>query len=217
MARSSIARPVAALIATLSVAACGASSGGPQGTSVSSVSAQPGDVPHGMVQCDLTGDINNFISKEQSPDPQTAKSMSSYWAEAKKAGATAAYAAVYTDSDAHCSSIKSSTSDPAAASYKVVINFVAQFKDEKSAASAYTNDSLFGFSSSSLRSGGAQPVEGTKTGLTANSLELTQTISNQSFYIALWQSKTFVVILVALNVDATAGKKLATSENSRIK
>ena len=31
-----------------------------------------------MVKCDLTGDINNFISKEQSPDPQTAKSMSSY-------------------------------------------------------------------------------------------------------------------------------------------
>ena len=170
-----------------------------------------------MVKCDLTGDINNFISKEQSPDPPTAKSMSSYWDEAKKAGVTAAYAAVYTDSGAHCTSIKSSTSDPAAASYKVVIDFVAQFKDEKSAAGAYTNGSLFGFSASSLRSSGAQPVEGTKTGLTANSVELTQTISNQTFYIALWQNKSFVVILVVLNVDSAASKKVAISENSRIK
>jgi len=216
MVRPPIAKLTATFIAMLSVAACGGSSSGQQGPSVSSVSVQPGDVPKGMIKCDLTGDINNFISKEQSPDPQTAKSMSTYWAEAKKAGATAAYAAVYTDSDAHCSSIKSSTSDPAAASYEVVINFVTQFKDEKTAASAYANDSLFGFSSSDLRAGGAQPIEGTKTGLTANSLELTQTISNQTFYIALWQSKTFVVILVVLNVDATASKKVATSENSRI-
>jgi hypothetical protein len=217
MAMSSIAKVIATLVATLSIAACGGSSSGPQGPTVSGVSVQSRDVPPGMVRCDLTGDINNFISKEQSPDPQTAKSMGSYWAEAKKAGATAAYAAVYTDSDAHCTSIKSSTSDPAAASYKVVINFVTQFKDEKSAASAYTNESLFGFSSSSLRAGGGQPIEGTKTGLTANSLQLTQTVSNQSFYIALWQSKTFVVILVVLNVDATASKKIATSENGRIK
>ncbi|TMC81899.1 MAG: hypothetical protein E6J08_06370, partial [Chloroflexi bacterium] len=103
---------IAALIALLSIVACGGASNGPQGPSASSVSAQPGDVPHGMVKCDLTGDINNFIGREQSPDPQTAKSMSTYWADAKKAGATAAYAAIYTDSDAHCSSIKSSTSDP---------------------------------------------------------------------------------------------------------
>jgi len=208
---------IAALIALLSIVACGGASNGPQGPSASSVSAQPGDVPHGMVKCDLTGDINNFIGREQSPDPQTAKSMSTYWADAKKAGATAAYAAIYTDSDAHCSSIKSSTSDPGVATYKVIVNFVVQFKDEKSAAAAYTNDSLFGFSASNLRSGGAQPIEGTKTGLTANSLVLDQTISNQSFYIALWQNKTFAVVLAVINVDSTASKKVATSENSRIK
>ena len=208
---------IAALIALLSIVACGGSSNGPQGPSVSSVSVQTGDLPHGMVTCDLTGDINSFIAKEQSPDPQTSKSMSGYWADLKKAGATSAYAAIYTDSAAHCSAIKSSTSDIAAANYKLVVNFVVQFKDEKSAAGAYTNESILGFSASNLRSGGAQTIEGTKTGLTANSIVLDQSISNQSFYIALWQNKAFDVILAVLNVDPTSSKKVAASENSRIK
>ncbi len=181
------------------------------------MAVQPGDLPHGMVKCDLTGDINSFITKEQSQDPQTSRSVTTYWADLKKAGATAAYAAVYTDSTTHCSAVKSSTSDPAVATYKVVVNFVVQFKDEKSASGAYAGDSLFGFSASTLRSGGVQTIEGTKTGLTANSIVLDQSISNQSFYIAVWQNKAFDVILAVINVDSTASKKVATSENGRIK
>src|SRR2546423_5559320 len=210
-------RALIATVVTLSIAACGGSSPTPQGPTVSTVSVQPGDLPHGLVKCDLTGDIDSFITKEQTPDPPTSKSMSGYWADAKRAGANAGYAAIYTDSAAHCSAIKSSTSDIAAANYKLVVNFVVQFKDEKSAAGAYTNESILGFSASNLRSGGAQTIEGTKTGLTANSIVLDQSISNQSFYIALWQNKAFDVILAVLNVDPTSSKKVATSENSRIK
>ncbi len=180
------------------------------------MAVQSGDLPKGMVRCDLTGDINSFITKEQSQDPQTSRSVTTYWADLKKAGATAAYAAIYTDSATHCSAVKSSTSDPAVATYKVVVNFVVQFKDEKSASGAYTGDSFFGFSASTLRSGGVA-IEGTKTGLTANSIVLDQSISNQSFYIALWQNKTFDVILAVINVDSNASKKVAASENGRIK
>jgi hypothetical protein len=170
-----------------------------------------------MVKCDLTGDIAGFIQKEQGPDPATAKSASDEWAQAQKNGATAAYAAVYTDSAAHCAAIKSSTSDIAAANYKLVVNFVIQFKTEKDAANAYTNGSIFGASASNLRSGGTQAIEGTKTGLTANSIVVSESIANQTFYIALWQNKTFDVFLAALNLDPNASKKIATSQNSRIK
>jgi hypothetical protein len=40
---------------------------------------------------------------------------------------------------------------------------------------------------------------------------------NQTYYIAVWQNKTFMVILAVLNIDETASKKVATSENGRIK
>ena len=60
-------------------------------------------------------------------------------------------------------------------------------------------------------------VEGSKTGLTANSIALTQPVGNQLFYIALWQNKQFMVILTILNIDANAAKSAAMRENSRIK
>ena len=96
-----------------------------------------------------------------------------------------------------------------------MVNFVVQFKDEKTAADAYTNKSIFGFSPAQLRS--APTIEGSKTGLTANSIVLNQSIASQSFYIAEWQNKAFMVILAVLNIDPEASKKVSTAENSRIK
>jgi hypothetical protein len=182
------------------------------------VAVQQSDLPSGIVRCDLSGDINSFIQKEQTPDPTASKTMANNWEDAKKSGATAAFAALYTDSRSHCAAIKGSTADLGAATYKLVVNFVVQFKDEKTAATGYTSDrTIFGFSASELRSAGSGVLEGTKTGLTANSITLTQPVGNQFFYIAVWQNKAFMVILAILNVDATAAAKVATQENSRIK
>ena len=136
---------------------------------------------------------------------------------AKKQGATAAYAAFYTDSTAHCTNVESNSSGVSSATYPLVVNFVIQFKDEASASKGYTTESIFGFSTSSLKSGGAPVVEGTKTGLTPNSIVLTVAVSNQSFYIAVWQNKVFMVILAILNIDTATCKNVALAENSRIK
>jgi hypothetical protein len=213
-----IFRSIAVTCLVLVAVACG---GGPatttNGPTASSVSVQPKDLPAGMVKCDLTGDIDSFINKEKNADPATYKSTSDEWASAKKNGATAAATAFYTDSATHCKSVGSSSSDVTTATFKLAVNFVVQFKDEASAAKGYTSESIFGFSASSLKSGGAPVVEGTKTGLTANSISLNASISSQSFYVAVWQNKAFMVILAVLNVDPAASKKVATSENARIK
>jgi hypothetical protein len=60
-------------------------------------------------------------------------------------------------------------------------------------------------------------VEGTATGLTKNSIVLSIAISNQSFYVAEWQNKAFMVILAILNIDTATCKKVAQAQNSRIK
>jgi len=175
-------------------------------------------MPSGMTKCDLTGDINNFIRQEQTPDPNASKTTATEWQDAKKNGATAAYVALYTDSSQHCSAAKSSSADLSAATYKLVVNFVIQFKDEKSAATGYKSENtIFGFSASTLRSGGNAVQEGTSTGLTANSIVLSRPVGDQTFYIAVWQKKAFMVILAILNLDPAASKKVATAENDRIK
>src|SRR2546426_479048 len=117
----------------------------------------------------------------------------------------------------HCAAIKTKGPDIGSATYKLVINFVIQFKDESSAAKGYTSEKVFNVSPSELRSGGQPVVEGTKTGLSANSIVLDAPIGNQTYYIAVWQKKSFMVILAILNIDATASKKVAMSENDRIK
>jgi hypothetical protein len=200
------------------VFACGGTpSATSSGPTASSVSVQPGDLPTDMHKCDLSGDIDSFLNKSKTKDPNTYTSTKSEWDAAQKQGATAAYAAFFADSTAHCTSIESNSSDISTATYKLVVNFVIQFKDEASASKGYTDESIFGFSASSLKSGGAPVVEGTKTGLTANSIVLSISVASQSFYVAVWQNKAFMVILAILNIDTATGKKVAVAENSRIK
>lgn len=214
-----VIRTLTAVVALALVADCGPSSlPGSPGPTPKKVAVQASDLPKGMVKCDLSGDINSFINKEQAPDPNTAKSTKTDWDEAQKNGATAAYAGFYSDGADHCAAIKSGGTDIGAATYKLVVNFVIEFKDEKSAAAGYTSDKkIFGFSAAELRSGGAPVVEGTKTGLSQNSIVLSQSISNQSFYVAVWQNQAFMVILAVLNIDPTASKKVAIAVNNRIK
>ena len=199
-------------------AACGGTGSVlPSGPTAASVSVQPADLPSDMHKCDLSGDIDSFLNKSKTKDPNTYTSTKTEWDSAKQKGATAAYTAFYTDSAAHCASIESNTSDISSATYKLVVNFVIQFKDEASANKGYTSESIFGFSASSLKSGGAPVVEGTATGLTKNSIVLNISVANQAFYVAVWQNKTFMVILAVLNIDAATCKKVAQAENIRIK
>ena len=197
---------------------CGPKSAGgtPQGPTAASVSIQPGDVPAGMQKCSASGDIDSFLALDRTKDPSTYTTTKKEWDDAKKNGATAAYVAFYTDSTTHCGNVISSATDLTSSTYKLAVNFVIQFKDEASAAKGYTSESIFGFSTSSLKGGGAPVVEGTKTGLTPNSIVLSIAIANQAFYVAVWQNKTFMVILAVLNVDTATSKKIAQSENARI-
>src|SRR5258708_27614581 len=215
---------VAALAALIGIAACGGNSpaSAPQGPTAASVAVQPADLSSGLVKCDPSGDINKYISGEESSDPTTAKNTRNDWEEAQKNGATAAWVALYADSTAQCAVLKkTSTDNITATTHPLLVNFVIQFKDEKSASSGYKSPKkIFGVSATDLRSNttGSQSVgEGTKTGLGANSIVLNTSVSNQSFYIAVWQNKAFMIFLAILNMDPAASKKVAASENSRIK
>ena len=210
-------RALVAAVLLAGLVACSGSPSAAQAPTAAGVSVQPGDLPSGMTKCDLTGDIDSFLSKEQTSDHSTYQSTKSEWTDAKSKGATSAYTAFYTDTADHCAAIKAKGSDIGSATYKLVVNFVIQFKDETSAGKGYTSEKVFNVSASELRSSGQPVVEGTNTGLSQNSIVLNAPIGNQTYYLAVWQKKAFLVILAILNVDAAASKKVATAENSRIK
>jgi hypothetical protein len=206
------------LLALLLASACaGGSPAQPQGPTVSSIAVQPGDVPKGLVKCNLSGEINAVVAQEATPDPITSKSFQQSWQDAQAKGARAGYFAIYANSQTNCSTVTSNATELGATSLPFILSFVVQYKDEKTATDAYTSGTLFNFSPSVLRQGGAPVIEGTATGLTPNSVVLSASIANQTFYVAEWQNKSFVVILAALNVDQNASKKVAIAENTRIK
>jgi hypothetical protein len=213
-----VQKSLACLAAVVMLIACGGSSSIlPSGPTAASISVQPADLPSGMKKCDLSGDIDSFLSKSKAKDPATYNTTKAEWDSAKSKGATGAYTAFYADSAANCTNIESNASDISSATYKLVVNFVIQFKDEATASKGYTSESIFGFSSASLKGGGAPVVEGTATGLTKNSIVLSISVANQSFYVAEWQNKTFMVILAILNIDTATCKKIAQAVNGRIK
>jgi hypothetical protein len=210
-------RVLIAAFLLLVVGACGpfGSIGNPA-ASASSVAVQASDLPSGMHRCDLSGNINDYLKKIQTKDPATYTTIKEQWAAAQKDGATEADVEFYTDSAAHCTALESNGSQIGTATYKLVVNFDFKFKDQASAEKGYSSDSIFGFSAASLKSSQVPVVEGTATGLGPNSIVLTIAISKQTFYVAVWQNKEFMVILGLLNIDSAADKKIAQAENGRI-
>jgi hypothetical protein len=206
-----------AIASLLLVVACAGSNA--TGVGPADVAVQSSDLPKNMVKCDGSGDIDTFLSSVKTKDPSTYQSTSSEWDSAKSHGATSAAVVFYSDKKEHCANIQNAgNGDLASATYPLVINFVIQFKDEASAAKGYTTESIFGFSESTISASGAgDVVKGTDTGLTKNSISLKIPIGNQSFYIAVWQNKAFMVILGVLNIDLAQSQKIATNENSRIR
>ena len=206
------------VVAALAVlTACNQSSAAALGAA--DVAVQSSDVPKGVQKCSASGDIDSFLNSVKAKDPTTYSSTKSEWDKAKSNGATAAEVVFYTDSKAHCASITNSqNSDLASATYPIVINFVIQFKDQASAEKGYTTESIFGFSAGTISATAAAGVtKGTATGLGANSITLLIAIANQSFFVAVWQNKTFMVILAVINIDTAQSKKIANNENGRIK
>jgi hypothetical protein len=168
-----------------------------------------------MHKCDLSGDIDSFLNKVKTSSPATYTSTKAEWDAAKKQGATAGEIVFFTDSTANCKAVGTSTSTISSATYKLVVNFVVQYKDEASAAKGYTTDGILGFNQSQLAAAGSAATVGAKTGLGPNSVVLSVAISTQAFYIAVWQHKAFLVILAILNVDNATSQKVAVAVNSR--
>lgn len=209
-------RVLSASVLLLMVVACGSVGvPGVAGPSASSVAVHAGDLPKDMHRCDLSGDINSYLKKIQTKDPSTYSQIKAQWEAAQKDGATASDVEFYTDSVAHCASLESNGSQVGNATYKLVVNFVFQFKDQATAEKGYKSESIFGFSASSLKASQVPVLEGSATGLGLNSIVLTLAISAQSFYVAVWQSKQFMIILAALNMDTAADKNIALAENRR--
>jgi hypothetical protein len=203
------------LVAALAAVACGAGSVTLLPATASSVSLTSGDIPKGLVECDGSGDIDTFLGKIKTSDPNSYQTNKDEWAQTKKDGAVKGSVVLGAESKAVCTQLESSSSN--SGSTKELASFVIQFKDVASATKAYASDApILGFKPSDLTSGSGA-VKGTKTGLGANSTVEAASLNGESVYVAVWQNKAFYILYLAINIDDATSKKLVTAINGRVK
>ena len=208
-------RVFAILLAAVLVGACGA----PGITAASATTAAVGarDVPRGMLRCAASGDIDTFLKTLSKKDPGSFAKNKAQWDAAKKAGAIAAEVAIYSDTKADCDAVSVSTStQKVPPGTRVLVSYSFQFKDAATAVKAYGDQSIWGIGAANTPSGGFGTLAGTGTGLGKNSVAVGLEVGGHGFYVAFWQNKAFVLILLAINVAQDQAKQVAVSENTRI-
>jgi hypothetical protein len=179
--------------------------------SVSTIAAQPSDVPANLQQCVVpSGSVDHWIESFKAVSATEYAEFKSGWDRAKAAGALDGWLTAYTDSAADCT-IAFYTPSEATTSFPMVVSLVMRLKDEATAARLYDTGTLpFMPDPAAMKSQGA--ATGTTTGLGPNSVVLTSTRE----FLAYWQKKAFAAELSAVNLDPTTSKQVAAKMNNRI-
>jgi hypothetical protein len=140
------------------------------------------------------------------------------WDASKKDGALAAEVVLYSDSTASCARLHNTPSGQISSpSGPLVVNVVVQFKNATAATNAFRSESIWGLTASELTStAGSGVLQGTKSGLTQNSVVFSGDLMGQPFYVAIWQEKVFFTSLFVVNLDVGQSNKIAIHVNGRM-
>lgn len=207
------------LVATcvLVLAACGGGNGpgaaGPP--AAQTVAANDGDWT-GLSRCPESGPWDSYLAAEKTKAPDQYRTDKKSWDDLKASGANDSYIAVYSASTSQCGEF--GIANPSGTPGKVAYVYAIRFKDASSAAASYKATSkdfhLSDAEVSQLKAAGATVSEGSATGLGDNAIELSINVLGETFFVGLWQDKSFEVALVTVNVPSTAA--VATKINGRI-
>ena len=189
--------------------ACGTSPAAAPATP-QSVALQARDLPHGLVVCGLSGDVDQFFQQTPAGN-QFAAEMQQSWATLKQSeGAQKGYVRAFAPTQDECKT--PFTSQSLTPSQVWAASMVIQFKTASTAAKAYQATAQ-GNAEIALAPGAQQ---GAATGLGANSLTFGTSGGGLTVYLAAWQNARFMVVMLSLNVPEQTARQAARSINSRI-
>lgn len=203
---------VAASLILLTACGSGSGIGGPP--SAQSVAQNSSDFP-GMHQCQQSGSYDSYLKAEQTKNPTQYQSDKKNWDDLKAAGANDSYLAVYAATTSDCSEPSFTN-----LSGKVAYVFAVRYKDTASAAASYKTElGQFHVSDqdvSQIKAIGGTAQQGSATGLGGNSIVVSVNAAGVSLSIAVWQSKEFLVVLLAEGVAASVFSTATKNINGRI-
>jgi len=211
-------RALAGLVCGLALAGCqGPQMLGQRPATPQSIALQRGDVPH-MQQCETTGDVDVVLQEEKTERSLVYDRHATEWEQWKQQGATAAYFAVFGATVADC--VAASASGTGAPLGGLMVGLVVEFKNATLAANNYQRDStLMGLGPQDIRFielANGTTTFGTATGLGPASVIGSGLVAGSSYFVAMWQNKSFEADFIGYDVADADADKAVLNMNRRI-
>ena len=168
----------------------------------------------GLHRCQQSGSFDSYLKAEQPDNSDQYQTDQKVWDDLRTARADDGYVAAYAADNAACSTyVYGKVLD------EVGYVFAIRFKDTSSAAASYkaelTPFHLSDEDTASIKAVGGTVQQGSATGLGDNSTVVSFDLGF-TIYVALWQSKEFLVVVLLDNVSASTGASATTRINSRV-
>ena len=172
------------------------------------VALRSADLPHGLVVCGRSGDIDAFL-KDAPTNNDLATEIEQNWQAIKTLGVKRGIVEVYAQSKTACDNLFTSSTAPGS---PTVMCMTVEFKAAATASKAYAQANLASASITSLP--GSE--QGYSTGLGKTSLSFGDSQGSTSVYIAEWLNGRFLDLLLAVDIGVPASRRAAIDVNSRI-
>lgn len=193
----------------------GSGGSAPKQQTAQSVADNSADFP-GLPRCPESGTYVSYLRAEQTKNPDQYTVDNKDWTDLKAGGADDGYVVVYAANTSDCGQFGGNTP-----SGKLAYVYVVRFKNATSASTMYKSQlSQFHMSDAdvnNLKAAGGTVKQGATTGLGDNSLVVSVDVQSVSFYIALWENRTFEVAVLVYNLLPSVGSTAANNINSRIR
>ena len=180
------------------------------GTSPTSVSLQPSDLPKDLERCPSSGDINSYLANLKTKNVDGYNGTLDAWKKLQAQGAKNAAIVSYAADPAAC------TGEMGTGRGRTAASFVIQFKDDGSAAIAWKHG-ILGFPSPTQGQQTPGLKVGTGTGLGANSWSLEEAVQGRSLYLAFWQGHSFDVFFLGEDLTQDESQRALSSVAGRVR
>lgn len=183
--------------------------GGVGGPGPGDVVLRQTDVPNGFLHCSYSGPIADYLQRMRAVDSQAAQLADASWAAARPLGAQAASVAGYGAAGDACKvGVGRSTGQS-------VATLVVQAKDSNAAIAIYQHG-LLGFTTPPGQPEQQNLVVGAATALGQYAWTLRLDAPAPGIYVACWQDRTFVTLLVAVGLPSETAHQMALRVDQRV-
>ena len=172
------------------------------------VALQQSDLPGYLARCDISGSIDSYLKDLAVKDPHGYATVHQGWRQLQAAGAVAGAMTVYSATPQDCEH------EPGTGAGRSAATLVARFGTDQAAAFAYSKGAM-GFPTPGAAEEEPGLRQGVATQLGPRSWLLEREVDGQALDVAYWQSNSYAIFFVGINLDTFEASRALVAVNAR--